>query len=99
MPTEKQNVAYIDKRIAVYEAARKLAAERAVQSPTKSRLYTTKAATQAASIKALEHVKHFIKTGQEHPDLIQIPVQSEEEALVGNEASTMPAVPKEVNGE
>lgn len=86
MPSEKEIIAYIDKRVGIYKAAQEVMATRRAAEPSRSARYASQEAAFKSSAQALEYVKYFIETGKEHDALTQKPVQSEKQEVVVEEA-------------
>lgn len=76
MPTEKQNLAYIAKRIENYKAAEKLYISLASERPVNGTRLLRQADSYRSNAKALELVEYYMKNGKESDELTA-PVQSE----------------------
>jgi hypothetical protein len=68
LPTDKQNIAYINKRIKVHEESAKHWDNLAKTNVEYSTLYASAANRERAAVITLEDVKHFVQTGKDRND-------------------------------
>jgi len=71
MPTDKQTIAYVKKRIKLHdeEADRFLTLQKNHLGSEHSALYSSAATSHITAATALRYVQYFIENGKEHPDL------------------------------